>query len=86
MEVNRKDIVTKKILNRDSLIRISICSDGTTSIDKNFNKGGRGIYVSKNSIETGLEKNIIKKNIKRFGGNIDSIINELKKEANNVKK
>ena len=87
MKVNRKDIVTNKIFEREKLIRISICNDGTTSIDNDFNKGGRGIYVLKTSIEIGLEKNIIKKNINKFGGDINSIINELLniKEENNGK-
>lgn len=85
MEVNRKDIVTKKIINRNELIRISISSDGVTSIDKDFKKGGRGIYISRTSIEEGISKNILKKNIKRFGGDINSIIIELKKEVNNGK-
>ena len=85
MEVSRKDIVTKEILKRKDLIRISISSDGTTNIDKDFNMGGRGIYISKSSIKIGLEKKIIKKNINRFGGDINSIIDELMKEAKNGK-
>lgn len=85
MEVSRKDIVTKEILKRKDLIRISISSNGTTKIDKNFNMGGRGIYVSKSSIKIGLEKKIIKKNINRFGGDINSIIDELMKEVKDGK-
>lgn len=77
---NRKDIVTRKSYKREELIRISILKDGVTSLDKNYNKGGRGIYVHPTSIKAGLENNIILKNIKRFKGDINMILENLKKE------
>ncbi len=85
MKVNRKDVVTNKKVDRNEMIRISISKDGVTSIDRNFNNGGRGIYVLKSSIKIGIEKKILQKNIKRFGGDISNILNELLKEAENGK-
>ncbi|NQX83337.1 MAG: DUF448 domain-containing protein [Mycoplasmataceae bacterium] len=78
---NRKDIITSKTYSRNLLIRISVFKNGVTRIDKEYNLGGRGIYVLPTSIKKGLENNFIKKNIKKFKGNIDDIKKELLKEA-----
>ncbi len=80
---NRKDIVTNKTFNRNELIRISILKDGTTSIDKEYNLGGRGIYIHPSSIEVAIDKGILKKNINRFKGNYESILIQIKEEINN---
>lgn len=81
MKLNkRKDIVTQKRFERDELIRISILKDGTTSIDKECNKGGRGIYIHPSSIEKAIEKNILKSQVKRFKGDYEFIVEKLKEE------
>lgn len=83
MKINRTDLVTNTIFDRDDLIRISISKNGVTKIDYNHKLGGRGIYIHPSSIEKGLQKNIIRKKINRFNGNLDDIIEELKKEIKN---
>ncbi len=74
----RKDIATNVRYERDELIRISITKDGTTQIDKEYNLGGRGIYIHPNSIDKAIEKGMLKSNIKRFKGDYDFIIKQLK--------
>ena len=86
MIVNRKDIITRKIICRDKLIRISIDKNGKTTIDKEYNKGGRGLYILPSSIEKGLRKNIISNHIKRFGGDINQILDKLKEVENGKEK
>ena len=83
MTINRTDLVTNKIFDRSDLIRISIDKKGVTKIDYNHKLGGRGIYIHPSSIEKGLQKNIIKKKINRFSGNLEDIIEDLKKEIKN---
>ncbi len=78
---NRRDVVTRKSYDRDLLIRIAIQKNGTTEIDREYNLKGRGIYILPSSIQIGLEKNILLRNIKRFNGNIEQIIDEIKGEA-----
>lgn len=86
MIVNRKDIITGKIICRDKLIRISIDKNGKTTIDKEYNNGGRGLYILPSSIEKGLRKNIISNHIKRFGGDINQILDKLKEVENGKEK
>gem|GEM_PF-2190264 len=69
MKINRKDIVTRKIFDRNELIRISIAKNGVTKIDYNKNLGGRGIYIHPDSVKKGLESKILIKNINKFHGN-----------------
>ncbi len=76
----RKDIVTQNRYERDELIRIAIQKDGVTTIDKEHSHGGRGIYIHPSSIAKGIEKNILKSQIKRYKGNYNSIIERLKEE------
>lgn len=73
----RKDVVTNKRYERDELIRISILKDGTTTIDTEYKLGGRGIYIHKDSIPKGIEKGIIRNNIKRFKGDYETILKQL---------
>lgn len=81
MNINtRRDIVTNKRFERDELIRIAVLKNGETLIDKDYSKGGRGIYVHPTSIEQGINKNIIKSNINRFKGNWELILEKLKEE------
>ncbi len=81
MNINkRKDIVTHQRYERDELIRISMQKDGTTNIDKDYNLGGRGIYIHPSSIDKAIEKKILKSQIKRFKGNYELIIEQLEKE------
>ncbi len=78
MRVNdRKDIVTNKRFKREELIRISILKDGTTSIDENYTIGGRGIYIHPTSIEQGIDRDIIKRQIKRFKGEPKVVLQQL---------
>lgn len=78
----RTDIVTKKLFSRDELIRISIQKDGTTSIDKEYKDGGRGIYIHPDSIEKALKHKILENHINRFKGNIEQIKEQLMEEQN----
>ena len=80
MKTNRTDIVTKKIFDRNELIRISINKNGVTRIDDDYNLGGRGIYVHPKSIEKALKSKILLKKINKFGGNWENIIDLLKKK------
>lgn len=79
----RRDILTSKQYDREELVRIAIQKNGDTTIDKNFNKGGRGIYIHPTSIKKALEKGVLDKNIKRFNGNIKQIIDLLNAEVEN---
>ncbi len=79
----RKDIVTNKRYERNELIRISISKDGVTEIDKDYSKGGRGIYIHPENINKAIENNILKNNIKRFKGDYNKIVELLKEEVNN---
>ncbi len=78
MKVNdRKDIVTNKRFKREELIRVSILKDGTTSIDENYSMGGRGIYIHPTSIDNGINRGVIKKQIKRFKGDPEAVLQQL---------
>lgn len=79
----RKDVVTNKRYERDEMIRISIQKDGTTTIDKDYNAGGRGIYIHKDNIKQAIEKKTLIGNIKRFNGNYEDIVEALKQEVEN---
>lgn len=79
----RTDIVTNQKYERDELIRIAIKKNGETTIDYEFNQGGRGIYIKYESIKMGLNKNIIKNKLKRFNGNMVSIKQELERILEN---
>ena len=83
MGINRRDIVTNNIFDRDELIRISIKKDGVTNIDYNNKLGGRGIYIHPTSIEKGLKRKILAKRINKFGGSLENILEELEKEIKN---
>ena len=83
MKINRKDIVTHKLYDRNELIRISITKDGVTKIDHNKNLGGRGIYIHPTSIEKAIKTKILIKNINKFQGNWENIIEDIKKEMIN---
>ncbi len=78
----RTDAVTRKTYNRDELIRVAIQKDGTTTIDKEYSQGGRGIYLHPTSIDKALDRGILKNQIKRFGGNIKDIEQQLKEVTN----
>ncbi len=82
LEINRKDIVTGKIYDRNNLIRICIDKSGTTSIDRNLNIKGRGIYIHPNSILVGMKKRILEKKIKKFGGSFEQIKDNLMEVIN----
>ena len=79
--IKRRDIVTNEIFDKDELIRISISKDGVTRIDKDKNLGGRGLYIHPMYIKKGIDKNIIYNSIRRFKGNMDSILVELNEEV-----
>ena len=83
MGINRRDIVTNNIFDRNELIRISIKKDGVTNIDYNNELGGRGIYIHPTSIEKGLNRKILSKRINKFGGSLENILEELEKEIKN---
>lgn len=74
----RKDIVTQERYERDELIRISITKEGVTKIDKEYNLGGRGIYIHPSSIDRAIEKGILKSQIKRFKGDYDSVLEQIR--------
>ncbi len=74
----RKDIVTQERYERDELIRISITKEGVTKIDKEYNLGGRGIYIHPSSIDKAIEKGILKSQIKRFKGDYDSVLEQIR--------
>ncbi len=76
----RKDIVTQERYERNELIRIAIQKDGVTTIDKEYNQGGRGIYIHPSSMGKAIEKNILKSQLKRYKGDYSSIVELLKKE------
>ncbi len=82
----RKDVVTNKRYERNELIRIAISKDGVTTIDKDYSIGGRGIYIHPDSIQKGIDNNIIRNNIKRFKGDYETIIKLLIEEVNNGQK
>ncbi len=73
----RRDIVTNNRFDRNELIRISILKDGTTTIDKNYSNGGRGIYIHPTSIKSGIERGNIKSQVKRFKGDYEFVLQQL---------
>ncbi len=79
----RKDVVTNKRYERDEMIRISILKDGTTTIDKDWTAGGRGIYIHKDNIKQAIEKNSLRGNVNRFKGNYEVVLELLKQEVEN---
>lgn len=78
----RTDSVTRKTYDRDELIRVAIQKNGDTTIDKEYNHGGRGIYIHPSNIQKALDKGILKNKVKRFGGNINNIDEQLKEVIN----
>ncbi len=82
LKVKRKDVVSGNIFNRDELIRICIDKNGATFIDKEFNIKGRGIYVHPDNLEIAFKKRILERQVRRFGGSLEKIKEQLLEVAN----
>ena len=73
MIIKRKCIVTRQVLDRQSLFKVVKDKDNNISIDLSYNKPGRGAYISKdiNVIETAKNKDALSRALK---GKVDKTI------------